>query len=203
MSYKPLQWKPHQTKYRRITEGSMCGLENHGQRPGSCDWWCQKHDRSWTRSWNETSPYLIRAYIKSSIASFTSGHCYKVGGWLGFCIATLEVLKSSMRNNNTCLCLHTSSYKLQWFLEQQPAVFATLMPREPRKGVEVNILNERDICNAEDIVKLMAPVKVVTTVICEVEQPTISIIALLKTSKALWSYWWRYISHHWDEKGLH
>lgn len=38
----------------------------------------------------------------------------------------------------------------------------------------------RDICNAEDIVKLMAPVKVVTTVMCEEEQPTISMIASLR-----------------------
>ena len=69
---------------------------------------------------------------------------------------------------------------LQRFLEQQPAVFATLMSREVRKGEEVNTVNERDICNAEDIVKLMAPVKVVTTVMCEEEQPTISMIAPLR-----------------------
>lgn len=54
---------------------------------------------------------------------------------------------------------------LQRFLEQQPAVFATLMSREIRKGEEVNSVDERDICNAEDIVKLVAPVKVVTTVV--------------------------------------
>ncbi len=66
------------------------------------------------------------------------------------------------------------------FLEQLPAVFATLMSRELRKGEEVNTLNEKDICNAEDIVRLMAPVKVVTTVLCEDEMPTISMIAPLR-----------------------
>lgn len=65
---------------------------------------------------------------------------------------------------------------LQRFLEQQPAVRS----RELRKGEEVNSVNERDIGNAEDIVKLMAPVKVVTTVMCEEEQPTISMIAPLR-----------------------
>lgn len=69
---------------------------------------------------------------------------------------------------------------LQRFLEQQPAVFATLMSRELRKREEVNSVNERDIGNAEDIVKLMAPAKVVTTVMCEEEQPTISMIAPLR-----------------------
>lgn len=100
---------------------------------------------------------------------------------VGFLHCAIEVLKSSVRNNN-CLCLHTSLYRMYppRFLEQQPAVFATLMSRELRKGEEVNTVNERDICNAEDIVKLMAPVKVVTTVMFEEEQPTISMIAPLK-----------------------
>ncbi|KAJ8369423.1 hypothetical protein SKAU_G00094510 [Synaphobranchus kaupii] len=45
---------------------------------------------------------------------------------------------------------------------------------------EVNTLNENDICNVEDIVKVMTPVKVVTTIMCEDEQPTISMISPLK-----------------------
>ena len=68
---------------------------------------------------------------------------------------------------------------LEHFLEQQPAGFATLMSRELRKGEEVNTLGEKDICNAEDIVQLMAPVKVVTTVLCEDEMPTLSMLAPL------------------------
>ena len=73
---------------------------------------------------------------------------------------------------------------LKRFLEQQPAVFATLMStlmsRELRKGEEVNTLGEKDICNAEDIVQLMAPVKVVTTILCEDEMPTLSMLAPLR-----------------------
>lgn len=74
-----------------------------------------------------------------------------------------------------------SSYDmLECFLEQQPAVFATLMSRDIRKGEEVNTLHEKDICNAEDIVRLMAPVKVMTTILCEDEMPTVSMIAPLR-----------------------
>ncbi|XP_029913137.1 zinc finger BED domain-containing protein 1-like [Myripristis murdjan] len=75
---------------------------------------------------------------------------------------------------------NSSHDMLERFLEQQPAVFATLMSRELRKGEEVNSLNEKDICNAEDIVRLMAPVKVVTTILCEDEMPTVSMIAPLR-----------------------
>lgn len=69
---------------------------------------------------------------------------------------------------------NSSHDMLEHFLEQKPAVFATLMSMELNKGEEVNTLNENDICNAEDKVKVMAPVKVVTTIMCEEEQPTIS-----------------------------
>lgn len=60
---------------------------------------------------------------------------------------------------------NSSHDMLECFLQQQPAVFATLMSRELRKGEHVNTLSEKDICNAEDIVRLMAPVKVVTTIL--------------------------------------
>ena len=49
----------------------------------------------------------------------------------------------------------------------QPVFFATLMSREPRKVEEVNTLKDNDICNAEDIVKVMPPVKAGTTFMCE------------------------------------
>lgn len=75
----------------------------------------------------------------------------------------------------------SSSYNmLECFIEQQPEFFATQMSRELRKGEEVNTLNDKDLCNVEDTVKLMAPVKVVTTVLCEDEVPTVSMIGPLR-----------------------
>lgn len=75
-----------------------------------------------------------------------------------------------------------SSYEmLDRFLEQQAAIMATLMSKDLRKGAtDVNTLSESDITNVEDIVKLMGPVKIATTVMCEEDQPTISVIAPLQ-----------------------
>lgn len=92
---------------------------------------------------------------------------------------------------------------LERFLEQQPAVFATLMSREVRKGEEVNTLNEKDICNAEDIVRLMAPVKVVTTILCEDEMPTVSMIAPLRAKpKKHFEAADEDIDFHWEAWGV-
>ncbi len=41
-------------------------------------------------------------------------------------------------------------------------------------------LNENDITVAEDMVELLAPVKTATTIMCEEERPTVSVIAPLQ-----------------------
>ncbi|XP_074518369.1 E3 SUMO-protein ligase ZBED1-like [Halichoeres trimaculatus] len=70
---------------------------------------------------------------------------------------------------------------LDRFLEQQAAVCASLLDKKLRKGAhDVQTLNESDISAAEDLVKLLGPVKSATTIMCEEEQPTLSIIAPLK-----------------------
>ncbi|KAJ8375375.1 hypothetical protein SKAU_G00059550 [Synaphobranchus kaupii] len=69
---------------------------------------------------------------------------------------------------------------LERFLEQQAAVEATLMSKDFRKGEEANTLKDCDISNAEDVVQLMTPIKMATTVMCEEQQPTVSVIAPLK-----------------------
>lgn len=53
------------------------------------------------------------------------------------------------------------------------------MSRELRKGKEVNSLNGADVCNAEELVKAMAPgnVKAVTTIMGKDKQLIISTIA--------------------------
>lgn len=60
-----------------------------------------------------------------------------------------------------------------------PAIFAALMSRDLRKGEEVKPLKDKD-CNAEDIVKLVAPVKLVTTTMSEDKRPTCSMIPPVK-----------------------
>ena len=44
------------------------------------------------------------------------------------------------------------------------------------RGEEVNTLKDKDFCDVVDIVKLMAPVKLVTTSMCEDKRPTLSMI---------------------------
>lgn len=66
---------------------------------------------------------------------------------------------------------------LERLLEQQPAISAALVSRDLRRGEEINTLQDKDFCNVEDIVKLMAPVKLVTTSMCEDKRPTLSVIS--------------------------
>lgn len=76
---------------------------------------------------------------------------------------------------------NSSFEMLERFLEQHPAIMATLMSKDLRKGVtDVGTLSESDIANMEDIVQLMGPVKMATTVMCEEDQPTLSVIAPLQ-----------------------
>lgn len=67
---------------------------------------------------------------------------------------------------------------LERFIEQQTAVYATLLDKQVR-GADLSTLNDRDFASAEQIVKLLGPVKTATTIMCEEKQPTVSIIAPL------------------------
>ncbi|XP_048859191.1 E3 SUMO-protein ligase ZBED1-like [Brienomyrus brachyistius] len=67
------------------------------------------------------------------------------------------------------------------YLEQQQAVAAALLSDELRqKSREIDTLDTSDIANAEDLVKLLSPIKKATTVLCDESQPTISLISPLK-----------------------
>ena len=74
-----------------------------------------------------------------------------------------------------------SSYDmLARYLEQQEAIAMALSSKELRKAAkDVHALSDAEIINAEEIVKLMGPVKIATTVMCEEDQPTVSVIAPL------------------------
>ena len=61
-----------------------------------------------------------------------------------------------------------------------------LLDRKLRKGAhDIQTLSEGDITAAEDIVKLLGPVKTATTIMCEEKQPTLSVIAPLRAKLLL------------------
>lgn len=66
------------------------------------------------------------------------------------------------------------------FLEQQPAVCATLLSPEVRRGEsDLCTLNETDVSNAEDAVRALKPMKDATMLMSEERNPTVSVIAPL------------------------
>ncbi|XP_053573689.1 E3 SUMO-protein ligase ZBED1-like [Bombina bombina] len=74
-----------------------------------------------------------------------------------------------------------SSYDMvERFLEQQPAIYATLLSPEVRKSEsDLCTLNVTDVSNAEDAVSALKPMKDVITLMSEECNPTVSLIAPL------------------------
>jgi len=67
------------------------------------------------------------------------------------------------------------------FLEQQPAVDAVLLTKDIRKNArDINTLTEDDITAAESVLKVIEPMKTVTTIMCSEKIPTVSMIHPLK-----------------------
>jgi len=67
------------------------------------------------------------------------------------------------------------------YLEQQAAVAAALGSPEIRRNArEIGTLCSTDVSDAEDIGKLLKPLKTATTVVCEEKEPTVSLILPLK-----------------------
>ncbi|XP_050950428.1 E3 SUMO-protein ligase ZBED1 [Labeo rohita] len=70
---------------------------------------------------------------------------------------------------------------IERYLEQEQAIAAALLSSEVRHNArEIDNLEAADIADAEDIVKLLTPLKKATTVLCDESQPTISLIMPLK-----------------------
>ncbi|XP_054623684.1 E3 SUMO-protein ligase ZBED1-like [Dunckerocampus dactyliophorus] len=68
------------------------------------------------------------------------------------------------------------------YLEQQAAIAAALASPEIRQNIRyLDTLDSCDIRDAEDLVKLLYPLKTATTVLCEEKRPTVSLIAPLKS----------------------
>uniref|UniRef100_A0A9J7Y5E2 BED-type domain-containing protein n=1 Tax=Cyprinus carpio carpio TaxID=630221 RepID=A0A9J7Y5E2_CYPCA len=70
---------------------------------------------------------------------------------------------------------------IERYLEQQAAVTATLLSNDVRRNVrDIDTLDGSDIRDAEDIVKLLKPLKTATTVLYDEKNPTVSLIVPLK-----------------------
>ena len=70
---------------------------------------------------------------------------------------------------------------LERYIDLQPAVAAALLSPEVRRNArEIDTLENSDIRDAEDIVKLLKPLKTVTTVLSDEQNPTVSLIVPLK-----------------------
>ncbi len=66
------------------------------------------------------------------------------------------------------------------FLEQQPAICATLLSPQVRKcGADICTLNEEDVTNAEQLTMALKPIKDATNIMSEDSTPTLSLIAPL------------------------
>lgn len=67
------------------------------------------------------------------------------------------------------------------YLEQQAAIAAALTSSEIRQNARNIDTLDCDIRDAEDLVKLLHPLKAATTVLCEEKSPTVSLIVPLKS----------------------
>ena len=68
------------------------------------------------------------------------------------------------------------------YLEQQAAIAAALTSPEIRQNTRnIDTLDSCDVRDAEDLVKLLQPLKTATTVLCEEKSPTVSLIVPLKS----------------------
>lgn len=75
-----------------------------------------------------------------------------------------------------------STYEmLQRYAEQQPAVYATLLSKDIKKNAkDVMTLSDDDITDIEHIIKILEPIKIITTLLCDEKSPTLSMIHPLK-----------------------
>ncbi|KAE8297845.1 hypothetical protein D5F01_LYC02317 [Larimichthys crocea] len=71
---------------------------------------------------------------------------------------------------------------LSRYLEQQAAITAALTSTELKQNARsIDTLDSCDVRDAEDLVKLLQPLKTATTVLCEEKSPTVSLIVPLKS----------------------
>jgi hypothetical protein len=70
---------------------------------------------------------------------------------------------------------------LERFLEQQPAIEATLMVKDLKKNFkDIYSLSEDDVSAAQKVLEVLRPIKTITTILCQESAPTVSLIHPLK-----------------------
>ena len=71
-----------------------------------------------------------------------------------------------------------SSYDMaSRYLEQQPAIYATLLSKDIKKNAkDIITLSDSDVKLAEELVNVLKPLKTVTTIMCDEHAPTVSVI---------------------------
>ncbi|KAM9751080.1 E3 SUMO-protein ligase ZBED1-like [Menidia menidia] len=79
--------------------------------------------------------------------------------------------------HDVCTRWNSSVDMLERFWEQQPALLNAMLSRRIRRGEGLIAVNEDDMTLIQEIIKLMSPVKVATTLLSEEKSPTISMIA--------------------------
>ena len=70
---------------------------------------------------------------------------------------------------------------LERYVEQQAAVQAVFLCKDIKKNVkDIVTLSDDDVSDIENVLKVLEPIKMVTTILCEEEHPTVSMIHPLK-----------------------
>ncbi|KAK6196376.1 hypothetical protein SNE40_001613 [Patella caerulea] len=81
---------------------------------------------------------------------------------------------------DVCTRWNSALDMLDRVLEQQAAIVASLLEKDLRsRDKDINTLSEADITLAEDIVKVLTPMKTATTVMSDEQLPTLSILSPL------------------------
>ena len=78
--------------------------------------------------------------------------------------------------HDVCTRWNSSVDMLERFWEQHPALLNAMLSRRIRRGEGLIAVNEDDMTLIQEIIKLMSPVKVATTLLSEEKSPTISMI---------------------------
>ena len=66
---------------------------------------------------------------------------------------------------------------LERYVEQQAAVQAVFLSKDIKKNVkDIVTLSDDDVSDIENVLKVLEPIKMVTTILCEEEHPTVSMI---------------------------